>query len=129
MIRFARSTSAYRAAIAAALGLVLAVRLLAPPGFMPLFERGSVTIVACPDAQPSLDRASGHHHDSDHPKKLHQSCPYASASALGGLVDDLVALATVLVVQIALVLGRAWLFVERQRSRERPPLRGPPLFV
>ena len=109
----------------ALLALLLAVRLLAPAGFMPSFEHGAVTIVACPDAEPGVAPMSGHHHG--HSKQLHQPCPYASASGLGSLAAEMAPLIAVVILAVALLLGRTFLFIERSRTHERPPLRGPPL--
>jgi hypothetical protein len=36
-------------------------------------------------------------------------------------------LAGVLVLSVALLLGRTFLFLDRHRRYERPPLRGPPI--
>ena len=107
--------------------LLLAVRLLTPAGFMPSFDRGTMTIVACPDGDAAAVPMSAHH--GGHSKKLHQPCPYASASGLGSLAPDLPFLVSVLVLAAALLLGRTYLFLERHRAHERPPLRGPPLAV
>jgi len=96
------------------LALLLAVRLLAPAGFMPSFDGGIVTLIVCPDADTGAAPMSAHH--DGHSKKLHQPCPYASASGLGALV-----------LAAALLLGRTFLFLERHRTVERPPLRGPPI--
>jgi len=115
-----------RSICAALLALLLAVRLLAQAGFMPSFDHGAVTIVACPDADGGVVSAMTSHHEG-HSKKLHQPCPYASASGLGALAPDLPFLADVLVLAVALLLGRTFLFLERHRKYERPPLRGPPL--
>lgn len=114
-----------RTICAALLALLMAVRLLAPAGFMPSFDRGAVTIVACPDADTASVPMAAHH--EGHAKKFHQPCPYASASGLGALADALLPLAGVLVVATALLLGRSFLFLERSRANERPPLRGPPI--
>ena len=116
-----------RAVWAALFALLLAVRMLSPPGFMPAFDHGAVTIVVCPDSEaPLLPAGSMHHHHHD--KAKHQSpCPYASASALGALGSDFGALLEVLIIGAALLLGRTFLFIERHGRRERPPLRGPPL--
>ena len=114
-----------RSICAALLALLMAVRLLAPAGFMPSFEHGAVTIVACPDADPGSVPMAAHH--GGHSKKLHQPCPYASTSGLGALAGALAPLAGVLVVAVALMLGRSFLFLERSRRNERPPLRGPPI--
>jgi hypothetical protein len=115
-----------RSICAALLALLLGVRLLAPAGFMPSFD-GAVTIVACPDAEPAAAPMGAHHHG--HSKPLHQPCPFASASGLGSLAADLAPLVAVLILAAALLLGRTFLFIERSRTRERPPLRGPPLFA
>jgi hypothetical protein len=105
-------------------GLILALRLLTPAGFMPAFDHGAVTIVACPDGGGG-SAPVGHHHGQ--PNKLHQPCPYASASSLGALGADFGGLLDVLLVAAALLLGRAFLFIERHGARLRPPSRGPPL--
>jgi hypothetical protein len=116
-----------RCICAALLALLLGVRLLAPAGFMPSFDHGAVAIVACPDAEPSAAPMGAHHHG--HSKQLHQPCPYAAASGLGALAADMAPLVAVLILAAALLLGRTFLFIERSRTRERPPLRGPPLFA
>jgi len=118
------ATAPTRMLWAAVLALLLGLRLLSPAGFMPAFDHGAVTIVACPDAAPQ--GATGHHHHHA-PKKMHQPCPYAAASALALPLGALPPPAAFLVVGLALLLGRTFLFVERSRSRERPPLRGPPI--
>ena len=114
-----------RGLLACALALMLALRLLTPAGFMPAFDRGAVTIVICPDADPPATTMAGHHHDA--PKKLHQPCPYASAAALGGLVGDQPLLTAMLAIGLALLLGRTFSFLGSEREHERPPLRGPPI--
>ena len=114
-----------RASFAALFGLLLAIRLLAPAGFMPSFEHGAVTIVACPEATPGPPPMAGHQHR--HSQTVHQPCPYASASGLGALGADFVALLDVMVFAAALLLGRTFLFLERNSFHERPPTRGPPI--
>lgn len=115
-----------RAIWAGLLALVLALRLLTPAGFMPAFEHGRVAMVVCPDADPVPAAAMPIHHHGDH-KNLRQSCPYAAASALGTFGADAPLLVATLKVGPALLLGRTFLFLEKSRSHERPPLRGPPL--
>lgn len=112
---------------AALLALLLAVRLLAPAGFMPSFDQGAVTIVACPDGDLGVAPMSVHHHG--HSKQLHQPCPYASASGVGSLAAHMAPLIVVLMFAAALLLGRTFFFIERGRAHERPPLRGPPLLA
>lgn len=121
-----RTASALTRSICAALlALLIAVRLLTPAGFMPSFDHGAVTIVMCPDAEPGAARMAAHHHG--HSKQLHQPCPYAAASGVGSLAADWAPLIGVLVLAAALLLGRTFLFIERSRAFERPPLRGPPV--
>jgi hypothetical protein len=113
-----------RTTFATLLALLMAVRLLAPAGFMPAFDHGAVTIVACPDAQVSTPAPMHHQHGG---QKHHEPCPYASASSLGALGADFAALVTVVIFAAALLLGRTFLFLERNSLRERPPTRGPPI--
>jgi hypothetical protein len=115
-----------RFALAALLALLLGLRSLAPFGFMPAFDHGSVTIVACPDLDAPLVTPKGHHHHSGDHKFAHKPCPYAAASALGALGNDIALVLAVLLFGAVLV-GRAFLFVERQGRRERPPTRAPPI--
>jgi hypothetical protein len=114
----------FRVACAIVLALLLGVYSLAPTGFMPAFDHGSITIVACPDAAHFVGMQMDRH--GDH-KSVHQSCPYAAASALGAMPPQWTDIPEFLFFAVSLVLGRAFLFVQRQASRERPPLRGPPL--
>jgi hypothetical protein len=110
-----------RFAWAALFAVLLAVRSLAPAGFMPAFDGGAVNIVACPDAAP----APMHHH-GEH-KDFHQPCPYAAAGAVGTLGPDWLPFIAIAMFAAALLLGRTFLFIERHATRERPPLRGPPI--
>jgi hypothetical protein len=106
--------------------MMLALRLLTPAGFMPAFNHGAVAIVVCPDADPAPAMAAHHHHGNGQHQTLHQPCPYASVSGLGALAADFAPLVGVLVLAVALLLGRAFVFLERHRPHDRPPLRGPP---
>ena len=122
--------SAFRRSVAAALlALLLGLRLLGAAGYMPAFEHGAATIIVCPDADAdaplAVDVAHHHHGQSEH--KHGGVCPYASASSLGALGAEFGALLAVLIFAAALMLGRTFLFLERNRLRERPPTRAPPL--
>jgi hypothetical protein len=110
--------------LALLLALLLGLRLLAPAGFMPAFDRGTVTIVACPDASvPVVPRH--HHHPASH-KNIHQPCPYAAASALGAVTGEWAPLIALLAFAAVLLLGNPHVFIERRRTNERPHPRGPP---
>ncbi|WP_196233058.1 DUF2946 family protein [Sphingomonas segetis] len=110
---------------AALLALLLALRSLAPAGFMPAFDHGSVTIVVCPGTSGAVPAMSGHGDD----KSFHQPCPYAAASALSALAPGSTPSIAILFFAVALLLGRTFLFVERSSGRERPPSRGPPILA
>ena len=125
MVPMRAASHPVRFAWAAIFALLLAVRLLAPAGFMPAFENGSVTIIACPDADPAVS-VMHHHHGADH-AALHHPCPYASASGLGALGTDWTPLLFAALFAAALRIGRAFLFIERRRDQERPPAIGPPI--
>ncbi|HEY4070391.1 MAG TPA: DUF2946 family protein [Sphingomicrobium sp.] len=116
-----------RFAVAMLFAMLLAIRSLAPAGFMPAFELGTLTIVACSDASP-MPMPAHHHHSGDH-KGAHQPCPYAAASALGAIGPDWTPLFAIVFFAAVPLLGRTFLFVERHSRRERPPLRGPPIPV
>jgi hypothetical protein len=118
-----------RTALGILAALLLAVRLLMPAGFMPSFDHGAVTIVACPDWDGGSDGApmAGHHHHGS--AKLKSNCPYAAAAGLSGLTNELPLLPALLTFGLALLLGRTYAFIDRQRTHERPPPRGPPIPV
>jgi len=113
-----------KAAFGVVLALVLAMRLLAPAGFMPDFARGTVSIIACPDA--GAPTPPGHHSHHDQPKKTHSPCPYAAGGAVASLTDAATQLLVILF-GAALLAWRTFLFIQRSRNGERPPVRGPPV--
>lgn len=113
-----------RSAVAALLGLLLAVRLLNPAGFMPSFDHGTVAIVVCPDGEPAAAPMAHHHHPGD--QKFQQHCPYAAGAAPATASDVAVIVAALLAVA-ALLSFRSFEALIRRRLRVRPPLRGPPL--
>ena len=113
-----------RIAWAALFALLLTVRSLAPAGFMPAFDQGAVTIVACPDAQgPAAMPEHGH---GEH-KRFHQPCPYAAASALGALASEWTPLLALVMLAALLLASPAPASVPVHAVRARPPSRGPPL--
>ena len=124
MLPLRRIPLSLHALLGLSLALLIAVRLLSPAGFMPSFENGAVTIVACPDFDPPSPMAHHHHHGKT---AKHQSCPYASPSSLGASEDWGFTFAAMLLVGAALLLGRAFDYVEADRRYRRPPLRGPPI--
>jgi hypothetical protein len=115
-----------RSAWGALLALLLAVRLLSPAGFMPAFEHGRVTIVACPDADGIAQSMAAHHHPGDH-RGTHQPCPYASASSLGALGADFGPLLSVQLPAGAAPIGITAPQLSLGNERVRPPTRAPPI--
>jgi hypothetical protein len=103
---------------------LLALRLLAPAGFMPAFDHGAVTIVACPDGAAEAPMP---HHSSHHPAKFHQLCPYAAAATPAAFGPEIALLVGAIVFLAAPLIGRPLLLVASAKSREPPRLRGPPL--
>lgn len=123
MVRVMAAPSPIRVGCAALFAVLLALRCLAPAGFMPAFDHGAVTIVACPDAEAT---PMMHHHPRDG-SIAHQMCPYA-ASSVGAVGPDWSPLLLPLIFfAVALVLGRTFVFLERHSTRERPPAIGPPI--
>jgi hypothetical protein len=115
-----------RAIWALALALLLGLRLLSPPGFMPAFANGAVTIIVCPDAEPASG-LGGHDHHGSHSKVIHQTCAYASASTFGSAPADAPLLAPPLAAAATSVIARPFAFAGQHSDHERPPLRGPPI--
>jgi hypothetical protein len=114
-----------RAIWALTLAILLALRLLFPPGFMPSFDHGAVTIRICPDAEPGSGGID--HHHGGHSKTLHQPCAYASGSAFGAAFGEAPLFAALLAAAIAPNLARPSPFAGLHSEHERPPLRGPPI--
>lgn len=116
-----------RAVCAILLTLLLAVRSLAPAGFMPAFNHGRVAIVACPDAAAGAAPIMMHHHHADGHQATHLPCPYASASSLGAVGADLEPLLIVPAFAAALAAKSPAFVMVRDSRRYRPPAIGPPL--
>jgi hypothetical protein len=116
-----------RSAWALLFALMLSLRLLGSAGYMPAVDHGSLTLIACPDAELNapLALAAMHHHG--HMQHDHSICPYAAAAGIGATDAVFVPLVAILLVGMALLLGRASLFVQRLNRRERPPAIGPPI--
>jgi hypothetical protein len=116
-----------RSAWALLFALMLSLRLLGSAGYMPALEHGSLTLVACPDAELNAPLALPTMHHRGHAQHAHSICPYAAAAALGATDIGFVPLLAALLVGMALLLGRTFAFVERHNRRDRPPAIGPPL--
>jgi hypothetical protein len=127
MVRMWAAPTPIRFTWAALLTLLVAVRCLAPAGFMPAFDHGVVTIVACPDADGAALPMMHHHGNPADHSIAHQPCPYAAVSSLGAVGPDWAPLVLApMFFAVALALGRTFLFVERHTGHERPPAIGPP---
>lgn len=126
VFRMSSASVPARSRVAALLALALALRLVLPMGFMPAFDHGAATVVACPDADGGVSLGPAHHHHGGS-KVLHGTCPYAAAGGLGALAADFAPLLAILILAPALLLGRTFLFLERSQARLRPPTRGPPI--
>jgi len=127
----------HRLMLAALMALAMALRLLSPAGFMPAFDHGAVTIVACPDAGPMPTAMpmpmamsmpmDGHGKSGDKPHQ--QPCHCASAAAASGPLPSgssaVLASENVPLALFAAALVQAPLI---SNGRERPPATGPPLL-
>jgi hypothetical protein len=122
------ASSSIRFASAALLALLLALRLIGSTGYMPSVEQGRLTIIACPGADANAPLALGMaHHHRGHAGHEHNPCPYAAAGALGAVGPDWAPLLGAVFFGIVLLLGRTFLFIEREATRDRPPAIGPPI--
>jgi hypothetical protein len=112
--------------------VALLARLMAPAGFMPTMQDGTITISICtgngpatmPLALPGTDDKTDHggspHQGEDHP------CPFGSLAghALGG-ADPVILAAALLLAFAAALFFRAPVLLTNP-AYVRPPLRGPP---
>jgi len=117
------ASAATRAAFAAVLAILMALRLVNPAGFMPAFDHGAVTIVACPDFQPSAARMMHEHHRGS--KKVQQHCPYAAGAASATAAELVIPIDRVLPRSTAL-LNSASESTAPHRFWNQPPATGPP---
>ncbi len=115
--------SLIRFPFAALLLALLALRLLAPVGFMPAFDHGAVTIVACPGAVPAMPMAG---HSDHHKGAFHQLCPYAAAATVAALAPVLALLLATIIFPSAVLIGGSPQAFAGTTARGPPRLRGPP---
>jgi len=128
MLRMRAASTWIRAGCAALLALLLGLRLIGATGYMPAVEQGRLTIIVCPGADANAPLALGMaHHHHGHAGHEHNPCPYAAAGALGAIGPDWAPLLGAPVVAVLLLLGRTFVAVERQSTRDRPPAIGPPI--
>jgi DUF2946 family protein len=130
MVPMRAAPSPIRFAWAALFALLLALRLIGSAGYMPGVEHGRVTIIVCPGADVNAPLALGTaDHHRGHGGHHHSTCPYAAAAALGAIGPDWTPLLAITVFAVALLIGRRFLFLERNATRDRPPAIGPPILA
>lgn len=127
MTRRAGTSSANRTCWAVALGLLLAMRLLTPVGFMPAWSGGQLQIVVCDDSGTQVGAASHHEHGKKDEKKLRHSCPYAAASAESFLWSPTPSVDRPQDVAAIAPISAALADLPAKRKIERPPSRAPPV--
>jgi hypothetical protein len=125
MVPMRAAPSPIRFAWAALLFVALAMRLVTPSGFMPVFDHGRLMILECPGtASAPMPPMSGMNHDHG---KTCQSCPHATATGPGLIDAEPVALPTARFLTTALIPGHAFALSLRPGEHERPPAIGPPI--
>lgn len=115
-----------RALWSALLALVLGLRLVTPTGFMPVFDRGQLSVIPCDGTLHGVAGSMTHgaHHGG---KDAHQSCPYAAGAAPALLpVDGFAGLDLVPIAPVTIGAFAA-LLIERG-GHDRPPATGPPFL-
>lgn len=115
-----------RFAWSAMLALMLALRLLTPPGFMPSFEHGRITVVPCDGIVAAPAPMKMAHHDGHKQGKAgHQTCPYA-AGAWPALLPIVSFVETDLPLISATAVGAFAAALVLRSRQDRPPSTGPP---
>jgi len=109
--------------------LLLALRVLASTGLMPVVDHGRLTIIACPDAADSAPLAltASHHHHHGQPGHEHNPCPYAAASWLSFVANDHAPLLALVILVFAAFTAAPMPVAATKRRHLRPPAIGPPL--
>jgi hypothetical protein len=133
MASFRRQLMQHRLLALWLLAAALAMKLLIPAGFMPVFSAGTITIELCgghgsQTVTLATADTAGHHGDRDSgPGKSEVPCAFAGLSvpSLAGADPILLVLA------IAFIMGLGYLprlpFALGETAHLRPPTRGPPL--
>ena len=127
MIRMRAAANPVRSAWALLFALMLSLRLIGGAGYMPALDHGSLTLIACPDAELSAPLAIGAMHHHRHMQHGHNPCPYAAAAALGATDNRMTSPGAFLAFGLVLLLGCAFLCIERQANHDWPPAIGPPI--
>ena len=127
MLRMRSAPLLSRVLFGAVLALLLGLRSLAPAGFMPAFDHGAVTIVACPDGEMMAPISGSHHAPGS--KGAHQLCPYAAASTAGTVSAPVAPSGPALVFDVPEPPGLRFLFLQPRAERDRPPATGPPILA
>ncbi len=111
--------------------LGLAMKLVVPFGYMPVFSASGITITVCNGMTPTTMTMPGMDHGAkgshDAPAKSDAPCAFAGLGAPGLGGADIVQLAIALAVIVAAGVMVAAVLRVVLRARLRPPLRGPPV--
>jgi hypothetical protein len=130
----------HRASAALLLLVALMMRVLVPAGFMPVLDRGTITITLCSGAGPQkievampgmvaaemATHGAGHHSDSEPHEKSQAPCVFSGLAAPALSAADPILLAVAIVFVMAFGLRTPDRPVVTPALRLRPPLRGPP---
>lgn len=119
-----------RGGLLALAGLLMAVRLLSPVGFMPSWDADRFAITLCGDLVAPAGNAhgAGQHDDQQQDQTVPQPCPYAAAASLGLLGPEAsFALETPNFAAPALNGVGLW-SIRRHRAAELSRSRAPPLL-
>ncbi|MEO9130161.1 MAG: DUF2946 family protein [Sphingomonas sp.] len=126
-------TSRYRGLAVVLLVCALAMRMLVPSGFMPIFSGGAITIELCSGYEPqpmamAMAMPGMTHHDGkkDQPGKAEMPCAFSLLAASSLAAADPIQLAIFVVFVMALGSIAAQPIAIDVPSRLRPPLRAPP---
>jgi hypothetical protein len=131
MPRMKTATASTRLAWAALLALLLAIRVVATCGYMPMVEHGRMALMLCPDGEwtaPAVAMPGMGKMGDQGPKQAHhQQCPYAVAAAIPFASGNSSALPVLPALLFLLIGASVFSSLVCRTPFERPFSTGPPI--
>ena len=129
VFRASRIKSASALCWAVAFGLLLAMRLLTPQGFMPAWHGNQAQLILCDELGTHVGASIHHWHGEKDAPKHRQTCPYAAASAQLFLDPPATTIALQFAASSTVTPVHAFTGEPLKQPIRRPPSRAPPALA